>query len=209
MHVVLDFFDIHGLTLDSERPIVAFGKNTSHIHYFPQEKGSKRLEKETLILLDIWARLKKSRAPYADFTWMFYYGDLEPDPAYQETFSYVAKSRDAAISYIKKEIKEGGMPIGAMCDKVARDFFRKKNLHPYFMHTLGHSLGTKSPHGIYGGPRPRTKTPLVKNLGYTIEPGLYFAGKYGCRSEIDLYISEKNEVITTLPLQKKIQIIRP
>lgn len=209
MQSALDFFKIHGLTLDSHSPIVAFGKNTSHVHYFPTKKTAKKLKKNTLILLDIWARLNKPKAPYADFTWMFFYGDRDPDPAYQEAFAYVAKARDTAFSYIKKQLKKGEYPIGADCDAAARNYLRNNKLGQHFMHTLGHSLGTRSPHGVYGGLRPRTKSALVPLLGYTNEPGVYFTEKFGIRSEVDFYISKDKKVQITLPLQKKIEVITP
>ena len=209
MNVILDFFKLHGLKMDDHRPIVAFGKNTCHVHYFPEEKKSRKLKPGTLILLDIWARLNVSKAPYADFTWMFYYGDDEPDPAYKETIKLVRTARDKALSYIQKSLDKGEFPVGADCDHVARQYLYEKNVSDYFLHTLGHSLGTKSPHGVYGGLRPRTQSKLVPMLGYTVEPGLYFRGKYGCRSEIDFYINKKKKVVVTLPLQKKIEVIRP
>lgn len=207
MHAVLDFFKIYGLKLDNHSPIVAFGKNTSYVHYFPKKKSAKKLNENTLILLDIWARLNKPKAPYADFTWMFFYGDRDPDPAYQEAFNYVAKARDTAFSYIKKSLKSGGYPIGADCDAAARNYLINQKLGQFFKHTLGHSLGTKSPHGVYGGLRPRAKTHLVPMLGYTNEPGMYFDDKFGVRSEVDFYITNDKKVKITLPLQKEIEVI--
>lgn len=208
VQAILDFFKIHGLYLDSHSPIVAFGKNTSHVHYFPEKKGSLTLKKNTLILVDIWARLNQPKAPYADFTWMFFYGDREPDPAYQEAFSYVAKARDLTFSYIRKILKAGDFPVGADCDATARNYLAGHDLGQYFLHTLGHSLGTRSPHGVYGGLRPRTKKPLVPMLGYTNEPGVYFANRFGIRSEVDFYITPEKKVEITLPLQKKIELIK-
>lgn len=205
MEAVLDFFQLHGLKLDSHSPIVAFGKNTSHVHYFPSKRGAKKLVPGTLILLDIWARVNKPKAPYADFTWMFYFGDDEIDPAYIEAFDHVKKARDKAISFIRRSVKKGEMPLGSACDAAARDYLREQNLGNFFRHTLGHSLGNVSPHGAIGGLRPSTKTRLRPMLGYTVEPGIYFQNKFGIRSEVDLYITKDGQVKVTLPLQREIE----
>ena len=44
--------------------------------------------------------------------------------------------------------------------------------------------------------------PLLTNLGYTIEPGIYIDEEIGMRSEIDFYISNSLELIVTSPMQK-------
>jgi Xaa-Pro aminopeptidase len=203
---ILDLFKVYGLKLDSEAPIVAFGESTSHVHYFPNAQDSKKLRKNTLILLDIWARVDESKAPYADMTWMFYFGDAV-DPAYTEGFSYIAAARDKAISYIKKEIKKGSYPLGKEVDGCSRKYLDQQGIGKYFVHSLGHALGMVSPHANYGGPSKKSNMPLRKQLGYTIEPGIYFPKKYGFRTEIDFYISKEEKVIVTTPVQKEIEII--
>lgn len=203
---VLDLFRIYGLHLDADAPIVAFRESTSHIHYFPEAKTAKKLRPNTLILLDIWARVKERGAPYADMTWMLYYGDTV-DPAFVEGFAYVAKARDKAIAFIQKEIAEGAFPLGRTVDALSRDFLERQGVGKYFGHSLGHALGMVSPHANYGGPSRKSKLPLRTNLGYTIEPGIYFPKKYGFRTEIDLYITDAGKVVITTPVQKVIERI--
>jgi Xaa-Pro dipeptidase len=193
--------------MDGDKPIVAFGQNTSIVHYFPQKKTSKKLENNALILLDVWGRLKKSRAPYADMTMMFYIGKQVP-LEYVRYFNYVCKTRDAIVKEIKLSVKKGLYPVGKRLDTLARMMLKKNNVDQYFLHGLGHSLGTTQPHGIYAGLRRRkSKKKIVNSLGYTIEPGLYVKGKFGVRSEIDFYIDEEDTIIVTTPVQNKIQKI--
>jgi Xaa-Pro aminopeptidase len=203
---ILDFFKVYNLKLDSAAPIVAFRENTSHVHYFPEQKIAKQLKKNSLILVDIWARMNERGAPYADMTWMFYYGDIV-DPAFVEGFSYVAKARDKAIAFIQKEVAEGVFPLGRTVDALSRDYLERQGVGKYFGHSLGHALGMVSPHANYGGPSRKSKQPLRTNLGYTIEPGIYFPKKYGFRTEIDLYITDAGKVVITTPVQKEIECI--
>jgi len=203
---ILEQMNSFDITMDGDKPIVAFGPNTSIVHYFPEKKSSKKLRNNTLILLDIWGRLKKSRAPYADMTMMFYVGKEIPRQ-YNQYFEYVCKTRDSIVKEIESSIKKGFYSIGKEMDSLARTILDKNKLAQYFLHGLGHSLGTTQPHGIYAGLRRKSKKRLVNSLGYTIEPGLYIKGKFGVRSEIDFYIDKKRHVITTTPVQKKIQRI--
>jgi len=51
----------------------------------------------------------------------------------------------------------------------------------------------------------RDERRIIPNTSFSIEPGIYFPGKFGVRSEIDIYISPKKEVIVTgLPMQEHV-----
>ncbi len=152
------------LKSDKQKSIVAFNKNTSLVHYYaltPQ-----RLKLNALILIDIWARLDKKGAPFADLSWMMYYG---------------------------KEI-----------DAVVRNYLHQHGHAERFLHGTGHSLGFVSPHGRRVRINRRGKKPIPINIGYTIEPGIYFKGKFGMRSEINFYIDNNFKIIITTKVQKNI-----
>lgn len=210
----------HGLVNDHKKEfaIVAFGSNTKEVHHFSKAESSK-LKPESLILLDIWARLPspagsanggqarldKKEAPYADTTFMFYVGKKIPTEI-QNTWEVLVKSRDNAINYIKKEVKKGKFPRGLDIDRVAHDHIGNEKLGHAIKHTIGHSLGFDSPHGKLPGINWKEYSPIQKNVGYTIEPGIYLE-KFGMRTEIDFYINDKNEMVITTPIQKEIEII--
>ncbi len=201
--VILKKFDENNIKSNKDLfPIVAFNENSSKPHYFPPE-NSKTLKKESLILIDLWAKFKNSNEPFADITWMAYYGNNIPKRI-QDVFNVVLKARDAALNFIKQELKQGKMPIGKEVDKVARDIIEKQSFNGKFLHGTGHSIGTTSPHGNRSKLNKKGKKPLSTNLGYTIEPGIYIENEFGVRSEIDFYINEKKEVIVTTPVQNKI-----
>ncbi len=195
----------YGLKMDKDKPIVAFGKNTSFVHYFPNKLNKRQLKNNTLILLDIWARLNQPRAPYADMTWMFYYGKKVPNHL-EKFFQKVMGARDLALGKMVKDINLGVSIIGGELNQLAVDYFG--NLKNNFKHSLGHSLGTVSPHGIYAGFHRRNRKNIIPNLAYTIEPGLYFTNRFGFRSEIDVLWKKNGQIIITTPLQKKIEIIK-
>src|SRR3989338_8538459 len=74
---ILKEFKKHKIKNEVFTPIVAFGPNTSHVHYHPSQY-SIRLKPGMLILIDIWGRLNQKNAPYADMTWMAFYGRKVP-----------------------------------------------------------------------------------------------------------------------------------
>lgn len=202
---VLQKMKEYGLKMDKDKPIVAFGKNTSFVHYSPTQNTKRRLKNNTLILLDIWVRLNQPRAPYADMTWMFYYGKQVPINL-ENIFQKVIRARDLALKKMKRNIRIKLPVVGKEMNQLVRDYFG--NLDVNFKHSLGHSLGTVSPHGIYSGFHRRDKKPIIANLAYTIEPGLYFTNRYGFRSEIDVLWLKNGQIIITTALQKKIEIIK-
>lgn len=181
--------------------IVALARNTSDFHYFVKGKGT-RLEPNTLIMLDIWARLSKEDAPYADMTWMFWLGKKVPKDV-QNKWEVLKKARDAALEFVRKH----KLPRGLDIDRVAHDVIGNAKYGSAIRHTIGHSLGLDHPHGKLPGINWREYSRLQKNIGYTIEPGMYFKDKYGMRTEIDFYIPKDNEVIVTTPIQKDIDIV--
>ena len=188
-----------------KRPIVAFRENTAFVHYYPK-RGSKKLSPESLILVDVWAQLNKKGSPFADITWMGYYGKKIPREILK-IFNIIIKARDETIKYIKGSLKNKKIPDTCLVDKKARDIIKKNGFGKNFLHTTGHSLGFVSPHG---GKRigPKGKGKLVKNLAYTIEPGIYLKDNFGVRSEIDFYLTDDMKIEVTTKIQKKIIKIR-
>ena len=198
----------HGLVNDHKKEfaIVAFGPNTKEVHHFISTTTTHHLKPNTLILLDIWARLDQQNAPYADATFMFYVGKKVPEKI-QKTWEVLISARDSAIGYIKKEIKKGKFPRGLDIDRVTHDTIGKAGLGNGIKHTIGHSLGFDSPHGKLPGINWREYSPILPNVGYTIEPGIYLEN-FGMRSEIDFYIDDQKRCIITTPVQKDIEIIQ-
>jgi len=186
--------------------IVGFNESSASPHYYPK-KDSKKLTSNTLILIDIWARLYQKNSPFSDITWMGYYGKEIPEEI-QQVWNIVRDARDFSIKFIGDEIKKGRFPTGKEIDDVARKIISDAGYYENILHTTGHSIGHHSPHGTQKGLSQKNNNPIVKNLGYTIEPGIYLKDKFGVRSEIDCFIDDDNHLIITTPIQKEmIQII--
>jgi Xaa-Pro aminopeptidase len=66
-------------------------------------------------------------------------------------------------------------------DKAARDVLESAGLGEQFIHRTGHGIGMETheePYIVTGN-----KSLLVPGHAFSIEPGFYFAGKYGARIE--------------------------
>lgn len=199
----------HGLVNDSKKEfaIVAFGKNTGEVHYFPKKRGDK-LKNNSLVLLDMWGRLRsealadQARHPYADMTWMFWYGKKIPKDI-QGKWNVLKEARDTALEFIRRN----ELPRGLDVDRIAHDVVGDAGFGDAIKHTIGHSLGFDHPHGKLPGINWKEYLKLQRNIGYTIEPGMYFKGKYGMRTEIDFYIDSSGKIVITTPMQKKLEMI--
>ncbi|MBQ7250496.1 MAG: aminopeptidase P family protein [Bacilli bacterium] len=188
-------FDEEGMVYD-EPPLVAIGPNASDPHYTPTEQAHSSIKEGDLVLVDMWAKYKEPGSVYADITWMGYVGKEVPKE-YQERFAIVKGARDAAISFLQKELPL--RPVHAFeADDAARQYIAERGYGKYFLHRLGHNIADGvSPHGPganldnYESHDTRL---LLENTSFSDEPGIY-APDFGMRSETDLHIHNGQLVI--------------
>lgn len=88
-----------------------------------------------------------------------------------------------------------GAKVGMKCnavDKIARDIIEDAGYHGCFGHGLGHGVGLE----IHEEPRFSPKSADFFKVGHiiTVEPGIYIAGKYGCRIEDMIYAEADGSV---------------
>jgi Xaa-Pro aminopeptidase len=90
-------------------------------------------------------------------------------------YEAVKEAQQAAIDAVKP-----GVAVGEV-DAAARKVLRKPGLGRYFTHSTGHGVGLE----IHEAPRVANGQPEVLRPGMviTIEPGVYFPGKWGVRIE--------------------------
>ena len=109
----------------------------------------------------------------------------------------VREARDRAVSFIQNGIRKGEKIYGWEVDDVARRFISKKGYGPYFLHRTGHSIG----HEVHGNGanmdnfETRDGRHIIAGTGFSIEPGIYLRD-FGIRSEVNVYVSEKDAEIT-------------
>ena len=159
-----------GLSFD---PIVAFGTHTSSPHHKP---GSRTLKKGHIVQIDCGA---KYRGFCADQSAVFFTG--KPTPLQDRVFTAICEAKDAAIANIKP-----GVSVRYL-DSVAREVLKKYGYEEFFCHALGHGVGLE----IHEGPTLSQKAPdrkLVKGEIITIEPGVYFPGRFGMRVEEEIIV---------------------
>ncbi len=198
---ILGQFEEHGIYNTVDAPIVAFGPSADAPHYFPDAKTSQRLQPETIILIDIWGRLKTHGAPYADITWMGYYGQ-NVSKEIIKAYKTVIAARDNALALIKKKLEQNKLPTGQEIDAAACNTIIKSGYEKFILHRTGHSIGPVHVHGVHRNINHKNPHPILVNMGYTIEPGIYVKGEFGIRSEIDFYIDRTHKLIVSTPIQK-------
>lgn len=161
--------------------IVAFGTNTARPH---AHRGETRLKKGMPITLDFGA---KYGGYCSDMTRTVFFGD--PGQEMRRIYESVLCAQEYAINNIKS-----GM-MGRECDELARSVFREKNLEAYFIHSLGHGIGID----CHEKPNfsPKCQEIIGQGMVMSVEPGLYFEGKYGIRIEDLIYFDESGIINLT------------
>lgn len=179
-------------------PIVGVNENSANPHYSPDKHTFKKIIKGDLVLIDLWAKVDRDDAVWADITWTGFMGDTVPEK-YTKIFNIVAEARDAALNLISERYSNKKEVRGFEGDNAARQVIEKAGYGKYFIHRTGHSI-TKDLHGSgahLDNFESKDERLLLPNTSFSIEPGIYLTGDFGIRSEIDVYISPDGVVSAT------------
>jgi len=194
-------------------PIVAFQENAALPHYEPHEGVDRRLEAGQVLLLDLWAGPAPG-AVFADQTWMAFAGRA-PDADVKRVWQAVREARDAAVETLQgrwdrgREAGEGRGVTGADLDDAARAVIREAGYAEFFVHRTGHSID-RDLHG--SGPHldnfeTADTRPLVAGIGFSVEPGVYLPGRFGMRSEINVFLAESGPEVTPPSPQRDLALV--
>jgi Xaa-Pro aminopeptidase len=203
---ILKEFDAADLTAE-EGPDVAVGPNASDPHYGPVEGKSSPIREGELLLLDVWAKKKTPGSVYYDVTWTGFLSTKVPDE-YTKVFSVVREARDKAINLILSSIAKGKPLQGWQVDNAARSVINDAGYGEYFFHRTGHSIG-ESVHGNgvnMDGLETRDSRHLIARTCTSIEPGIYLR-EFGIRSEVNVYIGEKEARVTGAVQQELLPLL--
>ncbi len=204
---VVEWFERENLVTDHP-PIVAVTANAANPHYFPTKDRSKPIRKGDLLLLDVWARLNRPESIFADITWMAMVDSTVPEE-FSDAFRAVARARDAAVAFIRDRLSQGQPVRGFEADQVARHVIEEAGYGEYFIHRTGHSIHTTT-HGN-GANLDSLETMdervLLNRTCFSVEPGIYIPGKFGVRSEIDVFLWDGEVRVTGPEPQQEIQTI--
>ncbi len=193
-----------GMTTSSA-PIAAVDAHSADPHYGPVESDASPITRENLLLIDLWAKQTEPGSVYGDITWTGY-TDKQVPAKQRMIFNYVRQGRDAALSFVRERIASGRFPFGWEVDDVCRNVIRDAGYGDFFVHRTGHSIGEEV-HGN-GANIDNLETQdgrrLMPRTCFSIEPGIYLPGEFGIRSELDVYVSEREALVYGEPLQTDI-----
>lgn len=193
--------EAEGLVID-HGPLVAFGANAADPHYEPSAERSATLEKDEVVLLDLFAG-RGVGAVQADQTWMGFAGPVPP-PRVLEVWKTVRDARDAALALIRDAAAAGRPLRGFEVDRAARGVIEAAGYGAWFVHRTGHSID-RDLHG--SGPHmdnyeTRDERELIPGVGFSVEPGVYLPGEFGVRSEVNVHWGEAGPRVTPDVIQR-------
>lgn len=170
-----DIYQKLGATDISFDTIVAYGKNGANPHH---ENDESRLKPGDSIIIDMGC---KYQGYCSDMTRTVFYKEVSQEA--KEVYELVKAANEAAEAIIKPGVK--------LCDidKTARDLITKAGYGKEFNHRLGHFIG-KDVHE-YGDVSVNFDLEVQEGMVFSIEPGVYLAGKFGVRIE-DLVLVTKD-----------------
>ncbi len=199
-------------------PNCSAGPNSADSHYEPTRESSRTIRTGDFVLIDIWAKLAAAGDPkqpdptaiWYDITWTGVVG-RDPTDREQLIFNTVRDARDAAIEAVQRAYAEGRPIAGWEADDAARAVIRDAGFGEFFTHRTGHNIEVAL-HGN-GAHLDNLETHderlLLPNTCFSVEPGIYFPGEFGIRSEVNMVTRPSSpehagSAVVTGPLQREL-----
>lgn len=158
-------FALEGVRLAGD--IVASGPNSALPHYFGNQR---EIQKQDVIVLDYGCSYQ---GMFSDVTRTVFVGGVTPEQ--EKVYDIVRRANRAA----RGQVAEGAyIPH---IDQAARGVIEAEGYGQYFTTRLGHGIGyiTHEQPEI----KATNQRKLEKGMAFSIEPGIYMAGKFGIRIE--------------------------
>ncbi len=205
---LLQAMEREGLWTD-HGPNCSVGPNSADSHYEATESRTSPIFRGDFVLIDIWAKLSEPHdhrvarpdAVWYDITWTGVVG-REPTDRERHIFTTVRTARDAAIATVEQAYAANRPIPGWEADDAARNVIRSAGLEEFFTHRTGHNIATEL-HGN-GAHLDNLETHderlLLPNTCFSVEPGIYFPGEFGVRSEVNM-ITRPGKAVVTGPRQ--------
>jgi Xaa-Pro aminopeptidase len=192
---ILSRFAEEGLTSEGDSPIVGFNDHPADPHFMPTKENTKKLHHGDTILVDLWARRIEPTGIYYDVTWCGFAGRQPPD-LYVDIFKTVCAARDAAVELVRERFAAARECRGREVDDAARRVVIDAGFGAAFLHRTGHNIGI-SVHGNgvnIDNLETRDERKLVPGICFSVEPGIYLAGRMAVRTEINVFITPAGSV---------------
>ncbi|MFX0197636.1 MAG: M24 family metallopeptidase [Candidatus Hodarchaeota archaeon] len=169
-------------------PSVAFGESTAEPYHMSSRR---KAHTEEPITINIGVRVGTT---CADITWTVYLGHNPPDDLLQLQ-QIISQTMEKVPSLIKPALRKKEFAPMYVIDDELRNNVIAYGLHENLIrHPVGHSVGLEPHDGFVI--EPRSERRFEENMILSVEPGLYFAGKYGMRQG-DNYVIGKWRVEKT------------
>lgn len=201
---VIAALERNGLAVDRSHllPIVGFGPNAANPHYAPVAGRDRTLARDEVVLIDLFAG-KSLGTVFADQTWMGFSGPTPPEEV-QRVWTIVRDARDAALDAVWDAARAGRPIRGYEIDRAARAVIDAAGYGDYFVHRTGHSIDLDL-HG--SGPHcddyeTRDDREVIPGVGFSVEPGIYLPGRFGIRSEVNVYWAPEGPRVTPAEPQR-------
>ena len=191
--------------LTSSAPIAAVNEHSADPHYGPTATRSSVITRDSVVLIDLWAKQAAAGSVYADITWTAYAGSTVPEQ-HRRVFNIVRRGRDAALEFVRARMQSGRCPFGYEVDAACRDVIGAAGYGARFLHRTGHSIGEEV-HGNganIDGLETQDTRRLIPRTCFSIEPGIYLRGEFGIRSELDVFLADRDALVFGLPLQSEL-----
>jgi len=121
---------------------------------------------------------------HSDSTRTYSIGEPSPDVAQQ--YSVLQRAQRAAFEAVRPGV------TAEEVDAAARDVLAEAGLAEFFVHRTGHGIGLsvhEEPYIVAGN-----DLPLAAGMAFSIEPGIYFPGRWGARVEDIVVVTEDGAV---------------
>ena len=147
--------------------IVGSGPNGANPHH---EAGDRIIQHGDMVVLDFGGLMDGYGS---DTTRTVHVG--EPTDEEHEVFEVVKRAQQAAFDAVAV-----GVPLQDI-DRAARAVIAEAGYGQYFVHRVGHGIGTTThepPYLVEG-----EEQPVVAGMCFSLEPGIYLPGRFGVRIE--------------------------
>ncbi|MFM9034450.1 MAG: M24 family metallopeptidase [Mycobacterium sp.] len=148
--------------------IVGSGPNGADPHHLCSDR---RLRPGDVVVVDIGGPVEPGY--HSDCTRTYSLG--EPAPEVAGHYALLQQAQAAAVAAVRPGVS------AEQVDAAARGPLARAGLAEYFVHRTGHGIGLsihEEPYIVAGNDQP-----LAEGMAFSVEPGIYFPGRWGARIE--------------------------
>ncbi len=193
----------------ADAPIVGVNGHAGDPHFEVSATNPAVIKKGDWILIDLWAREPGEENIFSDITWVGYAGTKAPD-RHRAVFEAVKAARDAGVAIVQEAWNAKRKIQGWQVDDAARVKIEQAGFGDGIKHRTGHSLsGGPKVHGVgvnIDNLETHDTRELLPGIGFTIEPGAYFAD-LGVRMEINVHMHPVKGPVITSCIQDEIEFV--